>query len=634
MSDAVVRVLPDVPAIDRAFDYVVADTIDPPLVVGSMVRIPLSGRRVAGWVLETQIDPMAGVDLSAIDKVVGHGPAPGQVDLCRWAAWRWSGRLATMLRLASPERSVARVPPLRVRAARATNGHSPGIEALDRGPGCHVVEVSPITDGLAIAMAAAGRGQVIVVVPSVQGADRIARGLRGSGAAVARWPSDFAAALGGASVVGGRSAVFAPAPALAAIVVLDEHDEMLQSEASPSWHAREVAVERARREGVPCLLVSPCPSLEALGAQQPGAGAGLWTPAAPAVAADGDAADGREDTPELPAPCERLATTARRAGWAPLTVIDRRGEDSGRTGLYSERLVATVREVARAGGRVVCVLNRTGRARLLACRSCGTLAECERCGAAVHADDQFDLVCSRCGAVRPGVCMECGSTAMATLRVGVTRAREELEVLAREPVLAVTGRSGGSGGAGGAAGMSEQERSSAGARIVIGTEAVLHRVVDADLVAFLDLDQELMAPRYRAAEEALALVVRANRLLGGRTRNGRLVVQTRMPEHEVVQAAVRADPRLVTLVEAERRRALRFPPAATIAVVGGAAAEEYVERIRAAAPLSAAGVSVAGPVEGRYIVRSDDSELLLDLLAGIRRPPGRLSLQVDPARVR
>ncbi len=141
---------------------------------------------------------------------------------------------------------------------------------------------------LDLVLAAAGRGQVIVVVPQRDAADRLARGVRRSGAAVARWPRDFAAAAGGATVVGGRAAVFAPAPALASIVVIDEHDEMLQSEASPTWHAREVAIERARRAGVPCLLVSPCPSLEALAAQRSDGGAGLWAPAGPGVAGGTD----------------------------------------------------------------------------------------------------------------------------------------------------------------------------------------------------------------------------------------------------------------------------------------------------------------------------------------------------------
>jgi primosomal protein N' (replication factor Y) len=629
VPDRVVRVLPDVPAIDRSFDYLVPDSFGDQVRVGTMVRVLLSGRRVAGWVLDADVLPEPGMRLAELSKVVGVGPPEEVVELCRWAAWRWAGRLATVLRLASPDRAVPHVPPVRERRATRVPERATGAAALAMGPGVHVVEVAPTTDPLEVVLGAAALGQVIVVAPQREVVDRLARGVRGAGAAVARWPRDWAAAAGGATVIGGRAAVFAPAPLLRAVVVVDEHDEMLQSESSPTWHAHEVAIERARRAGVPCLLVSPCPSLEALAAQRTDGGAGLWTrpgpgaPAAPIV--------------DLPAAAERVSTGARRSGWAPLTVIDRRGEDSGRSGLYSSRLVEAVREVARDGGRVVCVLNRTGRARLLACRSCGSVAECEVCGTAVHSDDRGRLVCASCATMRPAVCMECGSTALATLKLGVTRAREELEALAREPVVAVTaagsptssGSSGSAASSGSPVGGPEDEPHDGAARILIGTEAVLHRVGAADLVAFLDLDQELLAPRYRAAEEALALIVLANRLVGGRSRGGRVVVQTRTPEHEVIQAALRADPRPVAEAEAARRRLLRFPPAATVVVVGREAAEAYVERVG-----NPVGISVLGPDDGRWVVRSEDRDLLLDHLSSIERPPGQLRLQVDPARIR
>jgi len=583
-----VRVLPDVPAIDRAFDYLVPDALGDQVRVGTMVRITLSGRRVGGWVLGDDPDPPGDRQLHEINKVVGRGPDPEVIDLCRWVAWRWAGRLATIMRLASPERVVRDLPTPSPRAVRG-EGHPLAAELLASGPGVHVLQVPPTDDALGPALAAAAAGQSIVVAPSVATADRVAAGLRAAGAAVARWPRDWAAAAAGATVVGGRSAVFAPAPALRAVVVLDEHDESLQNESSPSWHAREVAVERAARAGVPCLLVSPAPSLEARGV-----------------------ASGAER------PVARPARSDERAGWAPVTVVDRRGEDVGRTGLFSTRLVEAVRETARSDRRVLCVLNRTGRARLLICRSCGTVAACDVCGSSVSLGDDLRCHCGRCGAERPGVCVECGSTALSAYRAGVTRAREELEALALEPVAAVTGAS--PAGAGGD--LPE-------ARVVIGTEAVLHRFEDVGLVAFVDFDQELLAPRYRAAEEALALLVLASRAVGGRTSGGRLLLQTRLPDHEVVRAALRADPDLVSDAERRRRSMLRFPPYATIATVGGEAAPELVERL--GRPL---GVEVLGPDDGRWLLRSDDPATLLDALAAVQRPPGRLHLQVDPMRIR
>lgn len=589
----VVRVLPDVPAIDREFDYLVPDTLGDQVRVGTMVRITLSGRRVAGWVLGEDAEPPRDddgrpIELRPIEKVVGHGPDHDQIELCRWAAWRWAGRLATMLRLASPPRAVRTLPGPRVRPARLDGADPQAVALLESGPEIQVLQVAPSADPLGIAVAAAAQGQALVVVPSVEGADRVAEGVRRAGGAVARWPRDWAAAAAGATVVGGRSSVFAPMPRLSAIVVIDEHDEMLQNESSPTWHAREVAVERARRAGVPCLLVSPCPSLDARGVAE-----------------------------AAPRTVQRGPRGAERAGWSAVTVIDRRGEDVGRSGLFSSRLVEAVRDTARSGQRVLCVLNRTGRARLLACRSCGTIAACDQCGASVALGDDLRCHCGRCGADRPGICLECGSTALAALRLGVTRAREELEALALEPVAAVTAATGGVGD------------TLPSERVVIGTEAVLHRFTDVGLVAFADFDQELLAPRYRVAEEALALLVLASRALGGREHGGRLLLQTRLPDHEVVQAALRADPGVVAEVETERRRMLGFPPFATIASVAGEAAPEYIERV--GDPL---GVDVLGPDDGRWLLRARDRVALLDHLATVHRPPGRLRLQVDPTRIR
>jgi primosomal protein N' (replication factor Y) len=163
------------------------------------------------------------------------------------------------------------------------------------------------------------------------------------------------------------------------------------------------------------------------------------------------------------------------------------------------------------------------------------------------------------------------------------------------------------------------------ARIQVGTEALLHQVPRADVVAFLDFDQELLAPRYRAAEEALALLARAARVLGGRRRAGRLVLQTRLPDHEVVQAAVHADPYRVAAVEHERRRILGYPPAAAMAAVSGAAADEYVEGIE--------GIEALGPRDGTWLLRAPDHDTLLDALASAPRPSGRMRLDVDPLRV-
>ncbi len=280
------------------------------------------------------------------------------------------------------------------------------------------------------------------------------------------------------------------------------------------------------------------------------------------------------------------------------------------------------------GVRAVCVLNRRGRARLLACAACGELARCERCDAAVAEVDSGDdavrlLACARCGATRPRVCFRCDSTKLKILRSGVTRVREELDALL--PGIGVAMVDAGTG-------------ELPGEPALIGTEAVLHRVEPhpagaTSVVVFLDFDAELLAPRFRAAEQALWLLVRAARLVGPRAAAGRVLIQTRLPRHEVLEAAVRADPGLLADAERARRKLLDLPPYAALARLTGdpPALAAAAEALRAVG-----GIGVSEGADAAVLVRAPSPELLADALsAGLAagRPAGRLRAEVDPLRV-
>ncbi len=442
-----------------------------------------------------------------------------------------------------------------------------------------VLRLPPAADRVEAVLTAASLGNLLVLCPSAATAQGLATRLARAGLPVASHPRDWALGLAGTTVVGTRAAAWAPVGALAGIVVLDEHDEAHQQEQAPTWHARDVALERADRAGVPCLLTSPCPTLEALEA----------------------------------APLHTLERAAERRGWPAVEVVDRREEDPYRAGLFSPALVQHL----RSDGRVLCVLNRTGRSRLLACAACGELGRCEACGAVV-AQVGDELVCQRCGTRRPPVCLHCGGLRFRNVRAGVARVREELEALVGEPVAELTAASADD---------------AAATRVVVGTEAVLQRIDRADVVAFLDLDQELLAPRFRAAEQAFALVARAARVAARSGRGadraaGRVLLQTRLPDHEVVRAAVLGDPDRVASAERERRERLRFPPVTALAEVSGAAAAAFVDALG-----QPAGVEVVTVAEGRWLVRAADHPTLCDALAAAKRPSGRLRVEVDPLRV-
>jgi primosomal protein N' (replication factor Y) len=278
--------------------------------------------------------------------------------------------------------------------------------------------------------------------------------------------------------------------------------------------------------------------------------------------------------------------------------------------LLSEELVRLAGRMLPAAVPLVCVLNRTGRARLLACAACGELARCETCGRPVEQGDQL-LRCRSCGTERPVVCAACGATRLKVLRPGVSRIREELEALLGVRVGEV-------------AGPVPTDRDIE-APVLVGTEAVLHRVRRAAAVVFLDFDQHLLAPRFTAAEESLTMLARAGRMVGGRGRpdSGPVLVQTRMPEHPVLAAAVAGDPG--RLDEGSLRQELALPPFAALALVTGEGAPAYCG--------SLAGVDPADLGDGRWLVRAPDHRALCDALAANSRPAGRLRITVDPIDV-
>ena len=150
----------------------------------------------------------------------------------------------------------------------------------------------------------------------------------------------------------------------------------------------------------------------------------------------------------------------------------------------------------------------------------------------------------------------------------------------------------------------------------------------ADVVAFLDLDQELLAPRYRAAEQALALLARAARAgrRPGRRRRPAPGADPAAPPRGARRRAPRRPGPPGRPPNGRRREMLRFPPVAALASVSGAAAPAFVDGARVGRP----GVEVLGPSDGRWLLRAPDHATLCDALAATPRPPGRLRVEVDP----
>ena len=581
-----IRVRPDLTAVEREFDYEVPEALAATVRVGTIVRVPLHGRRVRGWVVAIGIEPAAAVGrVLPISAVVGAGPPAEIMDLGHWAAQRWSGSDIAMLRSASAPNAVREPWP---EVAAFANDGAPSPEVIAWPPAADRREL--VSDRVAPA------GSTLILVADGHRLGALVRDLehRGHRVLVARSDIDDAARTrawsaarwGQVVVVGGRTAVWAPLPDLASVIVLDEGDEALQEERSPTWHARDVAVERAARVTARLTLIAPVPTPEAV-------------------------AIGRGSV-------IRPARSEERAGWPGVEVVDLREEPPG-TGLLSEALARALHRAVDGGDRAVCVLNRKGRAKLFTCLKCSTVATCERCDAAVAETEQGQLRCPRCLTERPLICLACHGTKLRASRLGVARLRDALAALLPRTEIAW---------------LDASMTVTPDAPIIVGTEAVLHRV-DAKFVAFLDLDQELFAHRVRAAQQAAGLVARAARLVGSRARGGRILLQTRSPDHDVLTFATSGDPAPLMAAEQARREILGFPPIGAVAELSG-----DTEAVTAAALAVRRDFRVFGPAEqsggATALVFASGPETLTQALAiagPAARSLGRLRIAVDPPRV-
>jgi len=572
----IARVVVDVTGVDKPFDYLIPDSLSPSVQVGSRVRVPLHRREVPGWVLRV-LEPEesdVGTDkLLPLTKVTSLGPSGEVVSLIEWAAVRWVSRLRPFFVSASPAIRVPRL--VASRRTRTLDEHAQEFAALFQVSG-GLVDCAPGWSPTPLIEAAASRGPVLVVVPTVARAGRLAAALRRSGISTAVYPDDWVASASGVDVVvGARSAVWATVPELGSIIVVDEHDDTLQEERAPTWHARDVAVERARRLGIPCVLTSPVATITAR----------EWA---------GD----------------RVAAVGSLPRWPRVQVVDRNADEKWASSLVTSELIELLRDHSK---RVVCVLNVKGRARAVVCAACRSVARCEVCDAAVTQPDEYQLSCPRCGAQRPVVCLACGSQKMRAVRIGISRLRDELEAAAGRLVQEVK-----------PATPSLDPR----ANVFVGTEAVLHRIDRADAVVFLDIDSELLAPRFRSSEQALDLIAHGARIVAP-TRDspgGLLVLQTAVPNHEVIAGIAAGDLAAHVAAETQRRKRLRLPPFGALAEVSGAGTSAMV------AHLSESLLVEVAATEGRALVRAATWDALSEALVAAPRGKERVRIAVDPAR--
>lgn len=345
-------------------------------------------------------------------------------------------------------------------------------------------------------------------------------------------------------VVGTRSAVFAPVGDLALIVVDEEHDSSYKQEETPRYHARDVAVMRAKFSGAAVVLGSATPSLESFYNAQKGKYSLL------------ELADRVEQRP-LP----------------EVELIDLRQEfqQTGQAeNIFSRRLIAEVQDRLARGEQAIILLNRRGYSAVVLCRACGETVQCQNCAIALtHHKGSPRLECHYCGYHErvPHVCPKCQSEYIYFLGAGSEKVEEQLHSsfptarIGRLDRDTVRGRYDFE---------HMLNRLNAGEiDLLVGTQMVAkgHDIHGVTLVGVVGADFALGFPDFRAAERTFQLLTQVAGRAGRGTTPGKVVLQTYYPEHYAIQFAQHHDYLGFAAKELQFRKWMHYPPFTAVANV-------------------------------------------------------------------
>jgi primosomal protein N' (replication factor Y) len=337
-------------------------------------------------------------------------------------------------------------------------------------------------------------------------------------------------------IVGARSAVFAPVRALGLVVLDEEHEAAFKQDNVPRYHAREVALERARREGAAVILGSATPSLESWHRARSGEFRLARLPRR---------IEGRE-MPEI----EVVDMSAEKAELKRYPVISRRLED-------------LVRQSVARKEQVILFLNRRGFLTHVSCPRCRWFFRCSRCDVAMtYHKETGEALCHYCCETQPlpASCPECSGGRLLQYGIGTERVQAEVERLL--PGFAVSRMDSDS--------MKTRKdyRASLAALwggqtdVLVGTQMIAKGldVPDVTLVGVVSADTAFHIPDFRAAERTFQLITQVAGRTGRGPKGGRVVVQSFYPGHYAVRAAATYDLAGFLAKELEMRRELAYPP--------------------------------------------------------------------------
>jgi primosomal protein N' (replication factor Y) (superfamily II helicase) len=344
-------------------------------------------------------------------------------------------------------------------------------------------------------------------------------------------------------VVGTRSAVFAPVSDLALIIVDEEHDSSYKQEETPRYHARDVAVMRAKMANAVVVLGSATPSLESYF----------------------NAKKNKYSLIELPDRVERRPLPE-------VEIVDMRQEfqETGHEQVISRKLASEIKDRLDKKEQVMVLLNRRGYSPVVLCRTCGKKLECTNCAIALtHHKREYKMVCHYCGytAPVPKVCVHCGSEYVYFLGTGSEKLEELLHGMFPQARIARLDRDT-------VRGHEDFERTLNALNegeldLLVGTQMIAkgHDIHGVTLVGVVGADAALGLPDFRAAERTFQLLTQVAGRAGRGQSPGKVILQTYFQDHYAVQYAARHD--FIGFYEKELRFRswMHYPPYSAIANV-------------------------------------------------------------------
>lgn len=397
-------------------------------------------------------------------------------------------------------------------------------------------------------------------------------------------------------VIGTRSAVFTPLARPGLIIVDEEHDASFKQQEGFRYSARDLAIVRAQRLGVPVVLGSATPSLETLARAQ-----------------------------RQPQQLLRLRERAGAAQPPRLALIDLR-KNARMHGVATPALSA-VRRHLDAGGQVMLFLNRRGYAPVLFCPACGWAARCERCDAHLTLHSRARLLCHHCGAESPAIerCPSCFASAK-PVGEGTQRVEEMLRERFPDAPLARIDRDS-IRRKGELAALLERARRNE-VRLLVGTQMLTkgHDFPNVTLVIVLNADQGLFSTDFRASERLAQTIVQVAGRAGRAQRPGEVLIQTEYPDHPLLKLLLEGGYEAFAAGALAEREASRWPPFARIALLRaeasapGAAMRFLRAASGAAKEFQLGGVKLLGPAPAPMERRAGRSRAQLLLHAASHAP--------------